>query len=93
MSLANKKPILLCIDIQLGFQEQGYWGTQRNNPDAEKVCADILMQWRKRGLEVVHIRHSSLTPRSPLQCDHAGFAFHPLAQPMVRLPNLWKESV
>ena len=33
MKLRNKSPILICIDLQMGFLEEEYWGGGRNNDD------------------------------------------------------------
>ena len=31
MKLRKKSPILICVDIQMGFLEEEYWGGGRNN--------------------------------------------------------------
>ncbi|SNY93879.1 Nicotinamidase-related amidase [Cohaesibacter sp. ES.047] len=82
MSLREKSPILLCIDVQMGFQDEAYWGGGRNNPQAEEVVARVIHAWRVAGLEVIHVRHSSSDPNSKLHQDNAGFQFHPLATPL-----------
>ena len=41
MKLRKNHPILICIDLQLGFLEEDYWGGNRNNKDAEKICSEI----------------------------------------------------
>ncbi len=81
MKLFGHKPILLCIDIQLGFLEEEYWGGNRNNKSAENICADIIKKWRDMDLEIIHIRHSSTNPQSKLHHSHQGFAFNPLVTP------------
>ena len=81
MKLREKKPILLCIDIQLGFLEEEYWGGNRNNKDAESVCANIIESWRQVGLEIIHVRHSSPNSQSKLHASDKGFAFNPLVLP------------
>ena len=45
-----KKPALILIDVQQGFAEEAYFGGSRNNPDAEKRCADLLAAWRAHAL-------------------------------------------
>ena len=82
MNMRDQSPILLCIDVQMGFQDEAYWGGGRNNRDAEEVCATLIKAWREAGLEVIHVRHSSSDPASRLHRDNAGFQFHPLAMPL-----------
>ncbi|MFC2503676.1 MAG: cysteine hydrolase family protein [Cardiobacterium sp.] len=66
---------LLLIDIQQGFQNTAWWGSTRNNPQAEAVCARLLQHWRAQKLPVIHVRHASLNPQSPLHPAAPGFAF------------------
>ena len=75
-----KRPALLLIDLQQGFDEPS-WG-QRNNPSVEANIARLLAAWRKRSLPVVHVQHSSANPDSPLHPDQSGFAFKPEAAPL-----------
>ncbi len=81
MSLRDKKPALLLIDLQQAFLDEDFWGGNRNNPDAENVCSDILDKWRELNLPLFHIRHSSQDQNSLLHSSKPGFAFNDLIVP------------
>lgn len=81
MRLRDKNPALLVIDVQKGFEDEAYWGGNRNNKNAEKVCGQILQKWREHQLPVFHVRHSSLTADSRLHPSHPGFEFSAYALP------------
>ena len=59
MKLRETKPVLICIDLQLGFLDEDSWGGNRNNKDAEEVCAKIIAHWRSHNEKIIHVRHSS----------------------------------
>lgn len=73
MNLKNKKPALLLIDMQKGFDDEAHWGGNRNNKDAEKKAKHILDKWRALELPVFHIIHSSQDTNSLLHKSHPGF--------------------
>jgi Amidases related to nicotinamidase len=68
---------LILIDIQTGFNDP-VWGA-RNNPDAEANAGRLLIHARATGWTVIHIRHVSKTPGSPL--SGTGLTFKPEVTP------------
>lgn len=91
MNLAKKKPALLLIDIQKGFENEAHWGGNRNNKDAEVKCATVLDKWRSLGLPVFHIMHGSKYPNSPLHPSQPGFELQDLIQPKKHEPLIVKD--
>ena len=74
-------PALILIDIQKGFADVGYWGGQRNNPDAEFRASELLAVWRENGFPIFHVQHCSAIPASPLHESKSGNQFHNLVIP------------
>jgi nicotinamidase-related amidase len=72
--------VLLVIDVQKGLDDST-WG-KRNNPNAESNIALLLAKWRKDELPIIHIRHCSVNPNSPLRPELPGNEFKKEAQPL-----------
>ncbi|WP_437396344.1 cysteine hydrolase family protein [Flagellimonas lutimaris] len=77
---------LLLIDIQRGLQEMEYYGTERNNPEAEENCGRLLSYFRKKQLPIFHVKHNSTNLSSPLHPSKMGNDFHPEVQPIINEP-------
>ncbi len=73
-------PALILIDIQTGF-DAPVWG-DRNNPLAEENAGRLLAAWRAQNHPVVHIRHISVEPGSPLGPQTGGTDFKPEVTPL-----------
>ena len=58
-------------------------GINRNNPQAEANMALLLAEWRRRRWPVIHVRHCSLEPDSPLRPGLPGHAFKAEVQPLT----------
>ena len=76
--------VLLIIDVQKGFHtEPSYWGA-RNNLQAEENIGMLLAEWRKYNRPIIHIKHMSTNPNSPLRPGQIGNDFQEVVSP---LPN------
>jgi nicotinamidase-related amidase len=73
MSTLPNKPALLLIDVQKGFNDP-CWGV-RNNPHLENNILLLLSSWRKAGMPVIHVKHMSTEPESPLRPGQIGNEF------------------
>ena len=82
MKLRETKPVLICIDLQLGFLDEDIWGGNRNNKDSEEVCSKIIALWRSVNEKIIHVRHSSIDINSKLHASNNGFRFNPLCKPI-----------
>lgn len=90
MNLKQETPALILIDIQKGFDEEAYWGGNRNNKDAEKKAAMLLEKWRMLKLPIFHIVHSSKNPVSKLHESHPGFEIKDEVKPIANEPVIKK---
>lgn len=79
---------LILIDVQRGFDEPA-WG-RRNNPRAEERMARLLSAWRLSGRPVIHVRHASRNPRSPLRPGQEGHEIKEIVRPHADEPVIQK---
>ncbi|MEM6964388.1 MAG: cysteine hydrolase family protein [Bacteroidota bacterium] len=79
-------PALLLIDMQKGIAEPGYYGNERNNPNAETNARKLLDFWRAHQLPIFHIKHCSTTPSSPLVKGKVGNEFMDIVKPLESEP-------
>ncbi len=91
MNLKEQNTALLLIDIQKGFDDEDYWGGNRNNKDAEKKSAVILKKWRELSLPIFHIVHSSQNTVSRLHESHPGFEIKDEVKPIDGEPVIKKD--
>ena len=81
---------LILIDIQKGFDDVNYWGSHRNNPDAEKNASRLLHLWRENSWPVFHVKHCSANPNSRLAEGQPGNDFKELVAPKTGEPVIRK---
>ena len=72
---------LLLIDIQKGLDEHEFYGGNRNNLSAEENASRLLHHWRKSGGLVIHVKHNSTNPESPLYPGKPGNQFKEIVLP------------
>lgn len=80
--------VLLVIDVQQGFDESS-WG-RRNNPQMEDRIVELLGAWRASKRPVIHARHMSVDPISPLRPGQPGNEFKPEVAPLPGEPIVEK---
>ncbi|HEY0653912.1 MAG TPA: cysteine hydrolase family protein [Chryseosolibacter sp.] len=86
-----KNTALIIIDFQDGFDDQAYWGGNRNNPAAEKNTRKVLDTWRELGLPVFHVKHNSTNPKSRLAPGQPGNAIKEIVKPIGDEPVIPKK--
>jgi nicotinamidase-related amidase len=79
---------LLLVDLQQGFDD-ARWG-RRNNPHMEGHAYELLRAWRASGRPVIHVRHMSTEPASPLRPGQPGNDFMAGTAPIIGEPVIEK---
>lgn len=80
---------LLLVDLQQGFDDPS-WG-RRNNPAMEARIAELLGGWRASERPVIHARHLSTSPTSPLRPGQPGALLKPSTAPWPGEPLIEKQ--
>ncbi|MGP8290821.1 cysteine hydrolase family protein [Vreelandella zhanjiangensis] len=80
--MSNQLAALMVIDMQRGMSDPAIG--ERNNPDAENNIQSLLIEWRKAGWPVVHVRHISREPSSPFWPGLPGAEFQPALVPQPK---------
>jgi nicotinamidase-related amidase len=88
MNAEPRSTTLLVIDVQNGFDDPS-WG-RRNNPGAEANIAALLEAWRRAGRPVIHVRHDSTSPLSPLRPGQPGNDIKKAVRPLSGEPVVSK---
>lgn len=86
-----KNTALIIIDLQDGFNDEAYWGGNRNNPQAEQNTRKVLDTWRALRYPVFHVKHNSVNPKSPLAPGKPGNAIKEIVKPMGDEPVIAKK--
>jgi nicotinamidase-related amidase len=73
MRTFSQNAALLIIDVQNGFDDP-HWG-RRNNPEMEARIVELLHAWRASKRPVIHAKHMSIDPASPLRPGQPGNDF------------------
>lgn len=82
----DRDAVLLCIDLQQGFDQFG----SRNNPALEANLGALQAAWRKAGRPLWHVRHDSVEPASVFRPGLPGNAFKPETAPRQGEPIIPK---
>ncbi len=76
-----QQPVLVIIDVQKAIDHPS-WG-KRNNLDAEKNIAKLLLHWREQELLIIHIQHVSTEPSSTYRPNQEGCEFKKEVMPLA----------
>jgi nicotinamidase-related amidase len=74
---------LLVIDVQKGFRNEQHWGGHRSTPDLEQNITMLLTGFRNAHLPIIHVKHDSIIPSSPLHPSNAGNEVEDYTKPLA----------
>ena len=75
-----RKTALLVIDVQKGLDDPSLG--KRNNPEAEANMARLMAAWREGERPLIHVKHNSTQPNSPLRPELPGNAIKDEVRPL-----------
>ena len=75
------KTSLLVIDMQKGFEEEAYWGGNRNSPELEQNIESLITTARSLQFPIFYIKHCSTEMNSPLVPERSGNQFMDWIEP------------
>ncbi len=75
-----RKTALLVIDVQKGLDDPSLG--KRNNPEAEANMARLIGAWREGERPLIHVKHNSTQPNSPLRPELPGNAIKDEVRPL-----------
>lgn len=73
--------VVLPVDIQKGLDDWLYWGGKRSTPAFERNVASLFAAARQAERTLIHVKHNSTNPVSPLRPGAPGNAFKPESEP------------
>jgi nicotinamidase-related amidase len=80
-----KKPCLLIIDVQKGFDDADFWG-ERNNPYAEENMLTLIDAFRNAQMPIFHVQHHSENEAAPLHPAKLGYQLKTGFEPKEKEP-------
>ena len=79
--IIKKLAALIIIDQQKGIDSPKLGS--RNNPSAQSEMLNLLVQWRKLGWPIYHVKHRSTNPDSVFWPEQEGYEFKPEFLPLA----------
>lgn len=84
------------IDVQDGFLDPEYWGSERSNSSFESNVAALLAEYRDLAARdpkshlLIHVFHASTNPKSKLHPSAPGYKVQDFAKPLDGEPVIVK---
>ena len=88
--IIKKLAALIIIDQQKGIDSPKLGS--RNNPNAQSEMLNLLVQWRKLGWPIFHVKHRSTNPDSVFWPEQEGYEFKPEFLPLITEVEIEKNT-